>query len=75
MTRADSESTNPDPMQNDRINIHKTKTITGSKLRNTIEKSEYATKYVFQERGVTPVMAIIVDGRQFSQLRLNMSSG
>ena len=25
-------------------------------MKNTIEKSEYATKYVFRERGVTPPM-------------------
>ena len=52
-TKADSEFTNPDPRQNDRINIHETKTITGRKSKNMIENLEYASKYVFQERSVT----------------------
>ena len=50
---ADSEFKNPDPMQNDHINNHKTKTNTESKSKNMIEKSEYATKYVFRKRSVT----------------------
>ena len=36
-TRADSESTNSDPMQNDRRNTHKIKTNTESKLKNMID--------------------------------------
>ena len=52
--RADSEFTNPDPMQNDHINNHKIKTNTRSKSKNTIGKFEYATKYVFRVWGVTP---------------------
>ena len=52
-TRADSKSTNSDPMQNDSINIHKTKINMESKSKNMIKKSEHVSKYVFQERGVT----------------------
>jgi len=40
-------------MQNDHINIHKTKIITESKLKKYDRKSEYATKHVFWEQGVT----------------------
>ena len=52
-TRADSESTNPDPMQNNHINNHKTKIITESKSKNTIKKSKYVSKYVFRGWGIT----------------------
>ena len=52
-TRVDSEFTNPDPRQKDQINNHKTEINTGSKSKNTIKKSEYVSKYVFWERGVT----------------------
>jgi len=47
---------NLDPMQNDRINIHKTKTNTESKLKNTIKKSEHVSKYIFWEWGVTIIV-------------------
>ena len=40
-------------MQNDCINIHKTKTNIGSKLKKYDWESEYLTKYVFWEQGVT----------------------
>jgi len=53
--RIDSESTNPDSMQNNRTNKHKAKINTKSKLKNTIKKSEHVSKYVFRERGVTVV--------------------
>ena len=52
-TRADSEFTNPDPKQNIHINNSYYKTNTGSESKNTIEKSEYVTKYVFRDWGVT----------------------
>ena len=44
---------NPNPMQNNRRNNHKIKRYTGSKSKNTIKKSEYVTKYIFPEQGVT----------------------
>ena len=47
-TRADFKSTNPDPIQNNRINNHETKTIIESKLKNMTKKSKYVTKYVFR---------------------------
>ena len=40
-------------MPNDHITIHKIKINTESKSKNMIKKSEYATKYVFREQGVT----------------------
>ena len=43
-TRADSEPMNPDPMQNDRINIHKTKINTGSNSKKNDRESEYIIK-------------------------------
>ena len=46
--RADTESMNPDPMQNNRIINHKIKTNTKSKSKNMIKKSEYVSKYVFR---------------------------
>ena len=52
-TRADFESTNPDPIQNNHTNNHKIKINTKLNQINMIEKSEYVSKYVFQERGVT----------------------
>ena len=55
-TKADSKFTNPNPVQNNHINNRKTKINTGSKLKNMIKKYEYATKYVFRERGVTMKM-------------------
>ena len=51
-TRADSESMNQDPKQNNHINNHK-KINTGSISKNMIEKFEYVSKYEFRERGVT----------------------
>ena len=45
--RADSESTNLDSIQNNRTNNHKTKINIKTKLKNTIKKSEYVSKYVF----------------------------
>ena len=69
-TEADSESTNQDPKQNNNIDNHKIKTNTESKSKNTIEKSEYVSKYVFWERGVTfyplyknCVLAISIKGK------------
>ena len=50
---AEFESTNLEPIQNNCTNNHKTKTNTKTKSKNMIEKSEYVSKYVFQERGVT----------------------
>ena len=47
-----SESTIPDPIQNNHTNNHK-KNKYKNKLKNMIERSEYVSKYVFQERGVT----------------------
>jgi len=57
-TRADSESANSDPMQNDCINNYKTKTNTGSKSKNTIENLKH-NKYIFQEWGVTKPPPVI----------------
>ena len=52
-TRVDSEFTNPDPIQNNCTNNHKTKINIKTKSKNTIKKSKYVAKCVFWEQGVT----------------------
>ena len=44
---------NPDPIQNNNTNNLKIKTNTKLNQRYMIEKSEYISKYVFREQGVT----------------------
>ena len=56
-TRADSKSADPDPMQNNNINNHKTKINTGTKLKNMIKKSKHVSKCIYRERGVTRIVS------------------
>ena len=44
---------------------------TENKSKNTIGKSEYATKYVFRERGITIFLGFIRLAEESKKIRLN----